>query len=93
MDPGARRAARALPRRSGAAGAVADLDARSSRRSRCGGPSIRSRLRYRTLDALHLAAVDYLLAQRLRVTLATLDERMRRAATALSIELEPSLDA
>jgi predicted nucleic acid-binding protein len=47
----------------------------------------------RTLDALHLASVDYLLAQRLRVTLATLGERMRRAASALSIGLEPSLDA
>lgn len=43
----------------------------------------------RTLDALHLASVDYLRAQRLLVTLATYDERMARIATAMSIRLEP----
>jgi len=43
----------------------------------------------RTVDALHLASLDYLLAQRLRVTLATYDERMARAATRMSIPLEP----
>jgi hypothetical protein len=43
----------------------------------------------RTLDALHLASLDYLRAQRLRVTLATYDERMARAARELSIPLEP----
>lgn len=43
----------------------------------------------RTLDALHLASLDYLRAQRLRVTLATYDERMARAAREMSIPLEP----
>ena len=47
----------------------------------------------RTLDALHLASIDYLVAQRLQVALATLDECLRRAATALSIEIDPLLDA
>ena len=42
----------------------------------------------RTLDALHLASLDYLRAQRLRVTLATYDERMARAAREMSIPLE-----
>jgi len=41
----------------------------------------------RTLDALHLASLDYLRAQRLRVTLATYDERMARAAREMSIPL------
>ena len=41
-----------------------------------------------TLDALHLASVDYLRAQRLRVRLATYDERMASVATAMSIPLE-----
>lgn len=43
----------------------------------------------RTLDALHLASVDYLRAQRLGVTLATFDERMARVAVEMSIPLEP----
>lgn len=43
----------------------------------------------RTLDALHLASADYLRAQRLRIALATYDERMARVATAMSIPLEP----
>jgi predicted nucleic acid-binding protein len=42
----------------------------------------------RTLDALHLASLDYLLAQRLRVTLATYDARMAHAASRMSIPLE-----
>jgi len=46
----------------------------------------------RTLDALHLASVDYLRSQRLLVTLATYDERMARVATEMSIPLEPLAD-
>jgi len=45
----------------------------------------------RTLDALHLASVDYLRAQRLAVSLATYDEHMANVARKLSISLE-SLD-
>lgn len=43
----------------------------------------------RTLDGLHLASLDYLRAQHLRVSLATYDQRMARAATAMSIPLDP----
>lgn len=43
----------------------------------------------RTLDALHLASVDYLRSQRLQARVATYDERMRRAAAELSLPLEP----
>ncbi len=43
----------------------------------------------RTLDALHLASLEYLRAQRLRVSLATYDERMARVASELAIPLEP----
>lgn len=39
----------------------------------------------RTLDAMHLASVEYLRAQRLQVQVATYDRRMRDAATALGI--------
>ena len=45
----------------------------------------------RTLDALHLASLDYLREQRLDVTLATYDEGMARVAVAMSIPLEPIL--
>jgi len=41
----------------------------------------------RTLDALHLSTLHYLLAARQRVSLATFDERMRRCAGALGMEL------
>ena len=43
----------------------------------------------RTLDAIHLASLEYLRAQRLEVSLATYDERMAVAATRLSVPLEP----
>jgi hypothetical protein len=46
----------------------------------------------RTLDALHLASVEYLRAQRLPVSLATYDEHMANVARKMSISLE-SLDA
>jgi predicted nucleic acid-binding protein len=39
----------------------------------------------RTLDALHLASVSFLREQGREVTLATYDERMTRAATAMAI--------
>lgn len=42
----------------------------------------------RTLDALHLASIEYLRAQRLDVALATYDERMGTAASGLGIDLE-----
>jgi predicted nucleic acid-binding protein len=41
----------------------------------------------RTLDALHLASIEFLRAQRQDVTLATYDERMAAAARALHIPL------
>ena len=41
----------------------------------------------RTLDALHLASIEFLRAQRQDVTLATYDERMAAAAHALRIPL------
>jgi predicted nucleic acid-binding protein len=43
----------------------------------------------RTLDALHLASVEYLRSQRLEARVATYDERLRRAAAELSLPLEP----
>ncbi len=43
----------------------------------------------RTLDALHLASLDYLRSQRLGVSLATYDQRMSRVAAAMSIRLDP----
>jgi predicted nucleic acid-binding protein len=43
----------------------------------------------RTLDALHLASIDFLRARRLEVRLATYDIRMRVAAEALGIPVEP----
>ncbi len=44
--------------------------------------------RVRTLDALHLASIDYLRAQRLGVTLASYDQRMNAVASAMFIPLE-----
>ncbi len=43
----------------------------------------------RTLDALHLASLEYLRSQRRRVSLATYDERMARVALQLKVALEP----
>lgn len=42
----------------------------------------------RTLDALHLASIDYLRSQRIRVRLATYDGTMAGAAKAMRIPLE-----
>jgi len=44
-------------------------------------------LSVRTLDALHVTAIEYLRAQRLGVELATYDERMASAARRLRIPL------
>jgi len=44
-------------------------------------------LAVRTLDALHLSAIDYLRTQRQQVTLATYDIRLARAAQAMDIPL------
>ena len=41
----------------------------------------------RTLDALHLASLEFLRAQRQDVALATYDSRMRRAATRMEVPL------
>lgn len=41
----------------------------------------------RSLDALHLASIDYLRTQRLQVRLATYDNRMLTAAAQLGIDL------
>jgi hypothetical protein len=41
----------------------------------------------RTLDALHLASIDFLLARRQIVELASYDERLRAGARALDIPL------
>ena len=43
----------------------------------------------RTLDALHLAALEFLRARRLEVRLATYDRRMTAVAQAMSIPLLP----
>jgi predicted nucleic acid-binding protein len=43
----------------------------------------------RTLDALHLATMDFLRNQGQRIELATYDERLRTAARALSIPIRP----
>lgn len=40
-----------------------------------------------TLDALHLACIEYLRSRRVKVRLATYDKRMSGAARALGIEL------
>jgi predicted nucleic acid-binding protein len=45
----------------------------------------------RTLDALHLASIEYLRESRLSVRLATYDARMAQVAVAMNIPLE-SLD-
>lgn len=41
----------------------------------------------RTLDALHLASVEFLRARRIPVSIATYDRRMLTAATALDIDV------
>lgn len=41
----------------------------------------------RTLDAMHLASIEYLRSQRLQVQVATYDRRMRDAARALDIPI------
>jgi predicted nucleic acid-binding protein len=41
----------------------------------------------RTLDALHLASIEFLRGCRLRPRLASYDERMQRAARAMGIDL------
>jgi len=43
----------------------------------------------RTLDALHLASIEFLRANRQPVQLATYDERQQQAATRLGIALYP----
>jgi hypothetical protein len=43
----------------------------------------------RTLDALHLATVDFLATRRQRVALATYDARMRACAEKLGLQLAP----
>jgi hypothetical protein len=43
----------------------------------------------RTLDALHLASVDFLQQQGQAVQLASYDDRMLKAAAAMSIEVYP----
>jgi hypothetical protein len=43
----------------------------------------------RTLDALHLASIEFLRANRQPVRLATYDERQQQAATRLGIEIYP----
>lgn len=43
----------------------------------------------RTLDALHLASIEFLRQQGLNISLATYDTRLRDAAAALDIDLYP----
>jgi predicted nucleic acid-binding protein len=43
----------------------------------------------RTLDALHLASIEFLRAQSQSVSLATYDERLRTAARALGVTIYP----
>jgi predicted nucleic acid-binding protein len=42
----------------------------------------------RTLDALHLATIEYLRAQRVPLSIASFDERMLAAAAALQVPIE-----
>ena len=44
-------------------------------------------LQVRTLEALHLASIEYLRAQRLEIELATYDQRMASASRRLGIRL------
>ncbi|CAN5408512.1 hypothetical protein BH18ACT16_BH18ACT16_08280 [soil metagenome] len=44
--------------------------------------------RVRTLDAMHLASIEFLRSRRVEVQLATYDDRMREVARTLGIELE-----
>lgn len=46
----------------------------------------------RTLDALHLASVDFLRQRRVQLTLATYDEQLARCAAALSVPLLEMMD-
>ena len=46
-------------------------------------------IRVRTLDALHLATIEFLRVRGLRLELATFDRRMLEAAEALGIALAP----
>jgi hypothetical protein len=41
----------------------------------------------RTLDALHLASIEYLLGRRIELSLATFDARMAEAAREMGIAL------
>lgn len=43
----------------------------------------------RTLDALHLASVEFLRSRRVEVSLATYDSRMTEAARQIGIQIEP----
>lgn len=46
-------------------------------------------VRVRTLDALHLASIEFLRSRRVEVRLATYDARMREAAQRMNIPLLP----
>ena len=48
-------------------------------------------VRVRTLDALHLASARFLIEEGVDLQLATYDERMRKAARTLKIELYSNL--
>lgn len=43
----------------------------------------------RTLDALHLASVEFLRSRRVEVSLATYDSRMTEAARQIGIQIDP----
>jgi hypothetical protein len=43
----------------------------------------------RTLDALHIASVDFLLRQNIPIKLASYDRRLLKLASALDMELYP----
>ena len=45
-------------------------------------------IRVRTLDALHLASIEFLRSRRVVVRLATYDQRMKAAARTLGIEVD-----
>ena len=47
----------------------------------------RVRVQVRTLDALHLATLQYLSTAGQKVALATFDDRVRRAASALGLDI------
>ena len=69
------------------AGAIAALDLVAIDDAACARCRAPFPVPVRTLDAIHLATIDFLRTRGLAVRLATYDERMRQAASAMNIPL------